>query len=334
MKIGIAISGGGSKGAFNVGVVNALRTLLNPDFSIVSGTSTGSLIGTLIATRQFQLMNAVYSGVNTEDIVTSRHKLFGIDLGVELSLLISAIAGSESVFTTEGLQGIIDRNIPNFQKVKDSQSLLLYTATELQSGMSRVFDNRTLDPQELRNALVASANQPTLMEPIKIQGKQYVDGGVTEYLPLSAIFKREESQDLDLIISTTSSPLEPEYVQEDYTSSLDILGRTLEIFGAEIASGDLIAARAINIARKLYRHVCTENYTKWSQADAKNILTEEEESWIEGKKSIPVIHINPTRHITEMTSLDFDPDKMSALIKEGELTTRDVLRNQGIIIME
>ena len=325
MKIGVAISGGGSKGAHSVGVINAIRTLLNPEFSIVSGTSTGSLIGTLIATRQWQRLNAIYSNVKTSDIVKPRHDILGIDLGVEISFFVSAITGSQSIMTTDGLQNLIDSTIPDFEVVKGSQTLLLYTATELQSGKAVAFDNRITDPKDLRDALVASANQPTLMEPITIKGKQYVDGGVTEYLPLSQIFKRPESDELDLIISVASSPLEAPPVEEKYKESLAILGRAIELFGAEVASGDVLSARAINIARSLYDAIC--NKTNLGLSDLG--ITKEEEIWISNKKQIPTLTITPTRHIDEMTSLDFDPKKMKNLIKEGERDARNALKAAG-----
>jgi predicted acylesterase/phospholipase RssA len=48
-RIGLALSGGGAKGAFTVGVLKVIDQLLDPaPYPAISGTSTGSLVGTLL----------------------------------------------------------------------------------------------------------------------------------------------------------------------------------------------------------------------------------------------------------------------------------------------
>ena len=46
-RIGLALSGGGSKGAFIVGALKIIDQRLDPQpYPVISGTSTGALIGT------------------------------------------------------------------------------------------------------------------------------------------------------------------------------------------------------------------------------------------------------------------------------------------------
>jgi len=65
MKRGIALSGGGTKGSYELGVWKALNEL-GIDYQIVTGTSIGSINGALMATgdydRAYELWSTITSG--------------------------------------------------------------------------------------------------------------------------------------------------------------------------------------------------------------------------------------------------------------------------------
>lgn len=324
-KIGIAISGGGSLGAHSVGCLNYIRTALNANIKVVSGTSTGSLIGTLIAANKWARLNAIYTQVKNENIIAPRHTLFGLDLGVDISFLLSAITGSESVFNTKGLRDTIEKNLPDFEVIKNSKTMLMYTAVELQSGEAVVFNNRDHDAETLKKAMLASANQPALMDPVTINGKQYVDGGVKDYLPLSALYK--ESDDLDYIIAIASSPYKPKIEDREFTSSTDILVRAISLFGDEVGKNDWLLSRTINIARKLFDRIDIDTIKK--------DLTDDEIHWIKNKKYVPTIFINPEEYL-KGESLDFNPERMKEMVLQGEADAKKAidsfeLQNPGIL---
>src|SRR6266496_2847586 len=70
MKRALVISGGGSKGAFAVGVIRRLlNTFPNLDFDIYVGTSTGSLIVPFAALKEFDALEALYTTQKTENII-------------------------------------------------------------------------------------------------------------------------------------------------------------------------------------------------------------------------------------------------------------------------
>ena len=306
-KIGIALSGGGAKGSHTVGCLNYIRSTLNPNIQAVSGTSTGSLIATLVATNQWARLNSIYTKVENENIINPTHSLFGLDLGIDVSFLLSAVLGSESVFQTKGLRDTIEKNLSDFTKVKDSKMRVMYTAVELQSGKTRVFNNRDDDVETLKKGMLASANQPALMDPVTIQGKQYVDGGVKEYLPLSALYK--EAEDLDYIIAIASSPFVSKEEDHTFTKSTEILARAVSLFGDEIGRNDYLLSRTINIARKVFSYMKTE--------DLEAELSPDEISWIKGKRYIPTLFITPEDYLP-LESLDFNPEKMKKALLQGE----------------
>lgn len=72
MSRALVISGGGSKGAFAVGVIKRLTTLYpNLDFDIYIGTSAGSLVITPASLKQYDLLEHIYTTTKTTDILTS-----------------------------------------------------------------------------------------------------------------------------------------------------------------------------------------------------------------------------------------------------------------------
>src|SRR5215471_18677321 len=70
MKRALVVSGGGSKGAFAVGVIRRLMTTYpNLDFDIYVGTSTGSLVVPFAALKEFDALETLYTTQHTENII-------------------------------------------------------------------------------------------------------------------------------------------------------------------------------------------------------------------------------------------------------------------------
>ena len=68
-KIALVISGGGAKGAFAIGVLKFFRTNTTLNFDLVSGTSTGALISPLVVTKDFDLLEFIYSNTQTYQVI-------------------------------------------------------------------------------------------------------------------------------------------------------------------------------------------------------------------------------------------------------------------------
>lgn len=70
-QIALVLSGGGAKGAFQVG---ALEVFFDQDyeFDVISGVSVGALNGAMIATRQFSELQQLWQSIRKSDILRSR----------------------------------------------------------------------------------------------------------------------------------------------------------------------------------------------------------------------------------------------------------------------
>ena len=170
-RIGLALSGGGSKGAFTVGALKVVRQQLGVTrFPVISGTSTGSLVGTMLATNDWSALVDAYSNVKTENIVNPHYALVESVGGPEAVLFAAAVMGGRAIYDTTALRETIKANV-DFTKVKAAfpGTLLIYNAVDLQTGKIATFNSRDHEASMLENALVASSNMPVLMDPVEIK---------------------------------------------------------------------------------------------------------------------------------------------------------------------
>lgn len=316
-RIGLALSGGGSKGAFTVGVLKVIDQILNPfPYPVIVGTSTGALIATLLTTNQFARLVKIYSDVQTENIVNPNHALVASIFGPEGVLFASAVLGGRAVYDTGALRQTIKRNV-NFQKVKAraNRTLMIYNTVNLRSGRLQTFNNRDHSAQVLLDALVASASMPVLMDPvgITVAGKKepYVDGGVREFLPLRAVF--DSGVDLDHIIAISTAPLTPRRTKLRYDQITAILARTVDLLDSEVGRDDYSGALLFNAILQMIENAGTDGVL---QAKILRGIPAEIRRRLSGKRAIPLTFIGPKGHI-DMNVLEFKPAAMKKLMKEG-----------------
>lgn len=184
----LAVSGGGSNGAFGAGVLFGWTAAGNrPEFTIVTGISTGSLIApfAFLGPPYDLYLKQAYTEVTGDDIYQKKG-IFGI-------------IGSESVADNTPLRGLVSRYVTDqmladiVREHKRGRRLLIGT-TNLDAERPVVWDIGAIaasgEPgrkQLIQDILVASASIPGVFPPVNIRvvadGKTYdelhVDGGTS-----------------------------------------------------------------------------------------------------------------------------------------------------------
>ncbi len=180
MKIGLVLSGGGARGLMHLGVIKALNEL-GVQFSCISGTSAGSIIGALYA-----------YGHSPEDIL--KQISTGYFKAVRPAWALSGL------MSLEGLKTELLRYIPenNFAALKIP---LTTVATDLVKGQAKYFDEGELIP-----AVLASACVPAVFNPVTVNGVMYVDGGILDNLPVKPIQDK-----CDFIIASHCNPIDDHF---------------------------------------------------------------------------------------------------------------------------
>lgn len=222
MRTALVISGGGCKGAFAIG---AIEWLLNKGekFDIFVGTSTGSLISTLIAADEFGLAKKIYSTVKTKDLLKKRCCL--------------TLPWRDAIYNDSGLKKVIEENLTE-ELFKKIQGRDLYICTvSLNSGKVFYWNPLGISIDKFKLALLASCNQPGFMPPVQVfkNGDYHLDGGVREIVPISKAI----SLGADRVIVIKLSPANVKFSEKKYNRIASILVRSLDLMTAEIKAGDI-----------------------------------------------------------------------------------------------
>ena len=163
-RIGLALSGGGSRGVAHIGVLQALEEM-GLKFCEISGTSAGSIVGALYA-----------HGYSPKEI-------FEIIRTVSLFKSVRPAWGPGGWLKMDGLHQMLLKYLPenDFNKLKLP---LTVAATEIRKGEIHYFNDGELIP-----ALLASCSIPGVFYPVQLKDGLYVDGGVLDNLPTLPLSK-------------------------------------------------------------------------------------------------------------------------------------------------
>lgn len=206
-KIALVLGGGAARGFAHVGVIKALEAQgIVPD--IVVGTSAGSFVGALYA--------GGYSGADLERVALQFDEWQIGDWSLP----------DRGIFRGEALQNFVNRAVQDRPLEKLNRTFAV-VATELQSGEQVVFRRGNTGM-----AVRASSSVPGLFQPVTINGKEYVDGGLVSPVPVRVA----KSLGAGLIIAVDVSS-KPRYGKTGDT--LDMLLQTFAIMGQAIASSEL-----------------------------------------------------------------------------------------------
>jgi NTE family protein len=171
-RTAFVLSGGGSLGAVQVGMLRALfENGVDPD--LVVGTSVGAVNAAWVAGRPN---------------VDGAHELAEIWLSLRrqdvfplspMTGFAGLLGRSNHFISNSNLRTILERHIP-FERLEDSALSLHVVATELKTGRAAIFSSGNAVP-----ALLASCAIPGVFPPVTIGKRDYVDGGVANHTPIT-----------------------------------------------------------------------------------------------------------------------------------------------------
>lgn len=177
------LSGGGARGALQVG---ALRALLehgeHPD--IIIGTSVGAWNGAWLAMgpslERMETMAHVWETIHPMQVLLGRERVAGPTAQqAAAGMLVLAAArnvtrGNPSLYGDTGLRQMLERYYSGVT-FEGLEVPLYVIATNLKDGARTVFSSGTIGP-----ALLASSAIPGIFPPVRIADATYVDGGAIE----------------------------------------------------------------------------------------------------------------------------------------------------------
>ena len=177
----IVLSGGGSKGSYQIGVWKALKKL-HIKYDIVTGTSVGSLNAAFMTQNTYKKAVKLYKHTNM-------YTLFGEDIkrpknNKELIKIYSTNLKNGGMDVTNFGKRIKEYlNIKKFYKSKTKFALVTYNKTD-KKGL--VLTKDKIRKNRLADYLIASCTVYPAFPYKRINGKDYIDGGFYDNLPINA----------------------------------------------------------------------------------------------------------------------------------------------------
>ncbi len=195
-SVGVALSGGGARGIAHAGALKAIEEAgIKP--CIIAGVSAGSIAAVLYS-----------AGVPPQRILD----MFTM---TKLSDFTELTWGKGGVIKIEKFINFITRALGQFKNLEDLRLPTYIGVTNFDTGRPEEFHAGEIGP-----IITASCSIPIAIPPVKINGYNYVDGGVLRNLPAWTIRDK-----CDLLIGINVSPIN-QVPPGEITSLFDIAMRT------------------------------------------------------------------------------------------------------------
>ncbi|MBU3011669.1 patatin-like phospholipase family protein [Polaribacter vadi] len=225
-KIGLVLSGGGAKGFAHIGVLKEIDAA-GIQLDYIGGTSMGAIVGGLYALG--------YSGIEIEKIVKNtdfmsllRDKLprssspfFDKENAEKTKLTLPVSKGKlglpKGISKGQNVLNLLYELIGSSEEIEDFSRLTIpffCIATDVETGKGVMIESGSL-PAALR----ASGSFPTLLNPVVLNDKLLVDGGIANNFPVTFM----KSKGIDIVIGVD---VEGKLIDRDkLTSAIAILNQ-------------------------------------------------------------------------------------------------------------
>ena len=181
----LVLSGGGAKGAYQIGVWKALRKL-NIKIDIVTGTSVGAINGAIIAQNTYYKAKRLWKKITPQMIFGEKYKNCKNEL--ELYKNYGNNFLKNGGMNIQSLEKLIEKNInkKKFYKSKINYGLVTLNISDIKPVK---LEKKEISKEQLTDYIIASATCYPAFKVKEIDGKNYIDGGYVDYLPIDLAIK-------------------------------------------------------------------------------------------------------------------------------------------------
>ncbi len=185
------LSGGGTLGSMQVGMLQALFDAgIRPD--VLVGTSIGAMNAAFLAAdpspERVKELRSVWSGVRSRDVFSMNPLRMG-----------HAFFRRGSLFPPDRWRALVQKCVP-YESIEDAAVPLRIVATDFEDGSPVVFDSGSVV-----DAVMASTCLPGIFPPSRIGEHLYLDGALSEQVPLKPAVDLE-ADTLYILAASHASP--------------------------------------------------------------------------------------------------------------------------------
>lgn len=272
MTLALVLSGGGARGAYEVGVLSYIFGELSaahgvPRLDLISGTSVGAINGAFVGSviddpvAGLAHLGGVWRQLNLSDVLG-----FGMLHARRLHRLVLGGRRGSGLFDAIPMSDIIRRSLNWRQLARNIREgrlrALTVTATHVPTGRPVCFVDRSPTiplPRQLPRAIqvrpthiypqhvLASAAIPVVFPPVFIQNELYCDGGLRLNTPLSPALHLGADRVLVIAMSTsTEGASKPQIPPARFPGLPFLLGKVLDAFLLDHVNLDLEELERVN----------------------------------------------------------------------------------------
>lgn len=225
-KIGLVLSGGGAKGFAHIGVLKEIeRAGIKLDY--IAGTSMGAIVGGLYAAGysadeiETIILDTDFFNLIRDKIPRRTKTIFEKKHGEKHSITLPVVGGKiglpQGVSKGQNVLNFLTYLLSPVDGITDFSKLpipFFCIGTDVETGKEVRLQNGSL-----ALALRASGSFPTLLNPVEIDGKLLIDGGVSNNFPVDIM----KEKGIDIIIGVdVQGKL---YNKEKILSVVDVLNQ-------------------------------------------------------------------------------------------------------------
>jgi NTE family protein len=289
-KVALILSGGGARGAFQVGAEKYAREVKGYQWDIIAGVSVGAMNGAMLAMHRYKRLLELWDHISDNQVYTG---------GFNFVSLVKILFGAKSFYGNEPLKRLMQGEFEAGRVIDD----LHVGAVSLVSGEYVQFTRQSL---ELSKAILASASIPVVWPPVEVSAEypDMVDGGVRNITPVGDVLELEP----DEIVIINCGNEKPPSMPKAPSNVLSIGTRALDIMQNEIFVNDMKEFLRINALVK--------------EAEQQGVVLHHPKS---GRplKYFPCQVIEPDIDLGE--TLDFSQQSIQAALRAGVRRAREVL---------
>ena len=227
-KRALVLSGGGSRGAYQVGAIQALLEA-GRTWNTVHGISVGALNASWIAMHspmeQPHSINGlldIWNNINTSDDIYTRWNPVK-----PINYLYSMWKGS--LHSGQPLKNLVDKFLDK-QKIVSSGVKLTVGCVNLNTTEYTVIEG---DNPAIKEFILASSHLPLVFEPMELYGEKWVDGGIRHQIPIYEALK-ERPDEIDVILTSPIAIKDRMLPATNLTSAPRVALRASEIMSDQI----------------------------------------------------------------------------------------------------
>ena len=179
-KLALVLAGGGARGAYEVGVWQAMSEL-GMEIDIVTGSSVGSINGAMVCQGDLELSIRMWKEMET-------HKVFDVKEGFQNFDYAKEIILNKGAGSTR-LNELLDKYVDE-KRIRSSSIDYGLTTVELKTFKHHFLFREDIKDGQLVDYILASSSAFPVIHAHEIDGVEYIDGGYADVMPIDMAIKK------------------------------------------------------------------------------------------------------------------------------------------------